>query len=213
MYTLDMLEADGAAMALSARPGPRAWPRQGWPRRLVNQLVAGLWAQITPPGLASRRRYVLQHASRHGVTLKAEAVETLAQAADGYRTFEGWISRLGLEARLKSDQEGRGVGKVRPRARQRLHVHPQTLSGPLDPCTVALIVAEETVLAKPLVTVHAIARRVAAGFGVWLNVLRGPSHRASVDAARHKVAAQCLNTDSILATVAGLEPPGSQANS
>jgi hypothetical protein len=86
-------------------------------------------AQIAPPGLTSRRRYLLQHASRHGVTLEAEAIETLAQAADGYRTLEGWISRLGLEARLKSDQEGRGVGKVWPRARQRPHIH----AGPSRP--------------------------------------------------------------------------------
>jgi len=185
VYILDVLDARGVAVALSARSEPGIWQRQGWPHRLVNRLLGGLAAQIAPPGLASRRRYVLQHASRHGVTLKAEAVETLAQAADGYRTLDGWISRLGLEARLESDHEGRGVGHVRPRARQRPSVRPRLRPGPLDSHTVATILAEETLLAAPLVTIAVIPKSVAATFGIGLGVLRGPSRLASVVAARH----------------------------
>ena len=62
---------------------------------------------------------------QQGVALQAEAVETLAQASDGYRTLDGWISRLALEGRLKHKQDHWGVGQSAPRAGQRrlpLHV-------------------------------------------------------------------------------------------
>ena len=64
VHTLDALEATGAAVAFSARSAPGTWPSQTWPRRLVNRLMGGLSARIEPPGLASRRRYILQHASQ-----------------------------------------------------------------------------------------------------------------------------------------------------
>src|SRR5262245_9198155 len=41
-YTLDALEAAGAAVAVSARSAPGLWPRQEWPARLVNRLLGGL---------------------------------------------------------------------------------------------------------------------------------------------------------------------------
>ena len=47
------------------------------------------------------------------------------------------------------------------------------------------ILADEASLADPASTVDAIARAVAARFGVRLGVLRGPSRRASVVEARH----------------------------
>ena len=47
------------------------------------------------------------------------------------------------------------------------------------------ILAEETLLAEPLVTIDVIARGVARRFGVRLSILRGPSRRASVVAVRH----------------------------
>jgi len=183
-HTLDALETSGASVAVSTRAAPGTWPRLGWPARLVNRLLGGLAARIDPPGVASRRRYVLQHASGHGLALQAEAVETIAQAADGYRTLDGWIARLALEARLSRQQEGRGGTQGLPRAGQR----PQSRrpgSDLLDPHTVATVLAEETLLAGPIVTIDAIARAVADRFRVRLAVLRGPSRRASVVEARH----------------------------
>ncbi len=102
----------------------------------------------------------------HGLTLQAEAVERLAAAADGYRTLDGWLARMALEARLGSKQAG-----ARARA--------------LDAPTVDAILAEETVLASPAASIDSIARSVAARFGVRLGTLRGPSRRASIVEARH----------------------------
>jgi chromosomal replication initiator protein len=184
-HTLDALDAVGAAVAVSARSAPGTWARLEWPVRLINRLIGGLAAPITPPALASRRRYVLQRAAQHGVALQAEAVETLAQAADSYRPLEGWIARLAFEGRLNRVQESRagGQGQHIVRGSQRPHLRPG--SEALDPHTVATILAEETLLAKPLVTVDVIARAVAARLNVRLSMLRGPSRRASVVTARH----------------------------
>ncbi len=175
-HTLDALEIAGAAVVVSARTAPGTWPRREWPARLVNRLLGGLTVRIDPPGLASRRRYVLHAAGQNGVTLQAEAVERLAEAADGYRIIDGWIARLALEDRLGQTSRGRGgSGSRRARGQARA----------LDPETVAAILAEETLLADPASTIDAIARAVAARFGVRLGVLRGPSRRASIVEARH----------------------------
>ena len=61
-HTLDALADTGAGVAVSARVGPGQW--QGWPSRLVNRLVGGLAVRVDPPGLASRRRYLLDRARR-----------------------------------------------------------------------------------------------------------------------------------------------------
>jgi chromosomal replication initiator protein len=50
---------------------------------------------------------------------------------------------------------------------------------------VATILADEAFLADASVTIAAIAHGVAKRFGVRLNILRGPSRRASVVVARH----------------------------
>jgi chromosomal replication initiator protein len=184
-HTLDALETAGASVAVSARASPGSWLRLAWPARLVNRLLGGLAARIAPPGLASRRRYVLQRAGQHGLALQAEAVEMLAQAGDGYRTLDGWIARLALEARLQHEAEGRGKVQATPRSGQRPPSHPHRGLDALDPHTVATVLAEETLLAEPRVTVDVIARVVAARFGIRLGVLRGPSRRASVVTARH----------------------------
>ena len=107
-----LLEIAGAAVVVSARSAPGTWPRPEWPARLVNRLLGGLTVRIDPPGLASRRRYVLHAAGQNGVTLQADAVERLAEAADGYRTLDGWIARLALEARLgPASRAGGGRGR------------------------------------------------------------------------------------------------------
>jgi len=185
VHTLDALDVAGAAVAVSARSAPGTWQRLEWSIRLVNRLLGGLVARVAPPVLASRRRYVLQRAAQQGVVLQAEAVETLAQAADGYRPLDGWIARLALHGRLDRAREGRGgvQGQVLLRGDER--PHPRHAPDALDPHTVATILAEETLLAEPLVSVDVIAQAVAVRFGVRLSALRGPSRRASVVTARH----------------------------
>ena len=135
-HTLDALDA--TVPPWRSRHGRR--PGHGlsrtWPRRLVNRLMGGLATRIAPPGLASRRRYILQHASQHGVALQAEAVETLAEAADGYRTLDGWISRLALEARLKHEQdEPAEQAQVTATRWTTLTCPPTSRPVPLDSCT------------------------------------------------------------------------------
>lgn len=165
-HTLDALDAAGAAVAVSARTAPATWPRREWPGRLISRLQGGLTARIDPPGPASRRRHVLNRAGAHGLTLQADAVEQLAAAADGYRTLDGWLARLALEARI-------GSRSAADRARA------------FDVQAVATILAEETILADPAESIDAIARSVAARFGVRLGVVRGPSRRAAIVEARH----------------------------
>jgi chromosomal replication initiator protein len=107
-HTLDALEDSGAAVAVSARVGPGQW--QGWPTRLVNRLVGGLAVRVDPPGPESRRRFVLEVAPRRGLALSAEAVEALAEAADGFRvegraggSGRGTLGRAWVEAALAED--------------------------------------------------------------------------------------------------------------
>jgi chromosomal replication initiator protein len=72
--------------------------------------------RIAPRGLTSRRRYILQYARQHVVILNTAAVEALAEAADGYRTLDGWLSQLALEARLKWNEGDRKAGLNAPEA-------------------------------------------------------------------------------------------------
>jgi chromosomal replication initiator protein len=183
-HVLDALEATGAAMAFSAKSAPGTWSSQACPRRLVNRLLGGLITQITPPSLTSRRRYILQHASQYGVLLQTEAVERLAEAADGYRTLEGWISRLALEARLADQPQGMEMANSNPSRRPRSSVRQHTLCSPLDSSTITTILAEDTLLAEPQVTIDTIARAVASEFAIQLRMLRGPGRRSSIVVAR-----------------------------
>jgi chromosomal replication initiator protein len=184
-HTLDALDASGAAVAVSARSAPGTWPHREWPARLVSRLRGGVIVRLAPPGLASRRRYVLYRAGQQGLALQAEAVERLAQAADGYRTLDGWFARLALEVRLELKPQTRGEAGRTVRDGLRSPGARQPDARPLDSQTVAAILAEETLLAKPVATIDAIARAVATRFGVRLGTLRGPSRRASVVEARH----------------------------
>jgi chromosomal replication initiator protein len=177
-HTIDALTTNGAAVAVSAQSPPATWVPQSWPCRLVNRLRGGLAVRIAPPVLASRRRYVLRYARQHDVMLKAEAVEALAEAADGYRTLDGWISRLALEARLKWNEGDRRAGLNVPEACQAL---PRCA---LDPHTVATILADEPLLARQLLTINIVVRGVANRLGIRLSTLRGPGRQPSVVVAR-----------------------------
>jgi chromosomal replication initiator protein len=76
------------------------------------------------------------------VMLDTAAVEALTETADGYRTLDGWLSRLALEARLKWNEGDRRAGLNVLEARYAL---PQCA---LDPHTIATILADETLLPK-----------------------------------------------------------------
>jgi len=155
-HTLDALDAHGAAVAIGAREAPGRWPA-GWPSRLVNRLVGGLAVRVDPPGLETRRRYLLERARALGLTLPAEAVEPMAEAADGFRTLDGWLAQVGLASR---------VGRRMP-----------------DLDLVAPILQSDPVGDPP--SLDAIARAVASAFGLRARDLRADTRRAAVVEARH----------------------------
>jgi chromosomal replication initiator protein len=151
-HTLDDLDAVGAGVAVSARVGPGQW--SGWPARLVNRLMAGLAVRVDPPGPALRRRYLLERARQRGVGLTAEAVEALAEAADGYRTLDGMLASVALAARVGREPAPLGRVLVEP------------------------ILAEAS--SSPVVTIDRIARDVAQAFGVSVRDLRSATRRQAV---------------------------------
>jgi chromosomal replication initiator protein len=86
----------------------------------------------------------------------------LAEAADGYRTLEGWLARLELTARV----ERRAI----------------------DEALVAALFAEETPPCSApadAATLSQVVRAVAERFGVTLRELRGPTRRQVVAGPRH----------------------------
>lgn len=149
-HTLDALEEAGAAVGVSAREGPGQW--SGWPARLVNRLVGGLAVRVDPPGASSRRRFLLERTRARHLSLTAEAVDALAEAADGYRTLDGWIARLALDARLAHR--------------------------PIDRALAETLLAEDG--APGAVTIDEVARAVAARFGVVPRDLRSASRRRTL---------------------------------
>ena len=134
--------------------------------------------RIDPPGLVLKRRYVLEQARLKGLALSAEATEILAATADGYRTLNGWLSRLALQTKVgpnSSQFPGRLSGGSRPGS-------PLAL---IDLPAVTAILREETELLTSRLTVEQIARAVAERFRVRLSAMRGPSRETSVVEARH----------------------------
>ncbi len=166
IHTLDALDLHGASIAVSCRTVPGQWPRASWPARLVNRLIGGLAVRIDPPGLVSRRRYLLDQARGSGLALSADAIESLAESADGYRTLDGWLVRLALNA---------GMDQPFQRGRSR----------PLDLLSVTAALQEETDIAATRLTIEQIARAVALKFGVRVSALRGAGRSASIVEVRH----------------------------
>lgn len=159
-HTLDALADAGAGVAVSARAGPGQW--RGWPTRLVNRLVGGLAVRVDPPGLASRRRFLLDRARARGVSLSAEAVDLLAEAADGYRPLDGWLARLALTARV----ERRAIDRA---------LAASVVSGDGAPGPAS----------SSSVPIDQVARAVAARFGLTLRDLRSATRRKTVVEPRH----------------------------
>jgi chromosomal replication initiator protein len=88
-------------------------------------------------------------------------VDVLAEAADGYRTLDGWLARLALTARVER------------RA--------------LDRSAVEALLAEpgSTSTTEGKAALESIARSVARQFGVRLSDLRSASRRQALTVPRH----------------------------
>jgi chromosomal replication initiator protein len=155
-HTLDALESRGAAVAVAARTAPGGL--EGWPTRLVSRLLGGLSVRVDPPALASRRRFLLDRSRSRGLSLASDAVDALAEAADGYRTLDGWLARLGLVARVERR--------------------------PLDRALAESYLADEAEPASSP-TIEAIARAVAKQFGVRPGDLRGSARHPQFVEPRH----------------------------
>jgi chromosomal replication initiator protein len=183
--TLDALDSAGAAVVISARSAPGTWSPRKWPVRLVSRLRGGVAARIEPPTLESLRRYVIHTTREHGIALQTETVEMLIVTAHDYRTLNGWIARLAEEAQRNSGQTAQrksradNVPKGVPHHPSR---HPLVA---LKAQAVAMILAEELNWTESCVTIETIARTAARQFGIQLDLLRGPSRRASVVTVRH----------------------------
>ncbi len=175
-HTLDALDMRGADVAVATRTAPATWRKRGWPARVVSRLSSGLTTRINPPSQPALRRYLLDHAGRHGIALPAQAIEELISAATGYRTLDGWLARLTLEARMGQPAER---GRTKPRGGS--PVSPIPLEAPL----VTAFLAEEAGLTSPVAVVESIARGVAAQLDVRLADLRGPGRGARLAMARH----------------------------
>ena len=135
-------------------------------------------AQINLPGLVSRRRYILEQARARGLAFTAEVTESLAATADGYRTLDGWLTRLALQTKVKPHS-----------ARVPGHLPGGNRTGStlaiLDIQAMMAILREETELLTSRLTVEQITRAVAVQFGMHLSVLRGPGRHSSIVEARH----------------------------
>src|SRR5262249_57218974 len=133
-----------------------------WPDRLGNWFLGGLAVRVERPGPASRRRYLLDRARAKGVRLAAEAVDALAEAADGYRALDGGLARLALTARVERR--------------------------PLDAALVAALLADDATPASgpaSAVTLEQVAPAVAQRLGVPLRDLRSPTRRQAAAGPRH----------------------------
>ena len=155
-HTLDALDEAGGAVAVAARSGPGGW--RDWPGRLVSRLTAGLAVALERPSVESRRRYLLDQIRSRKLALPVEAVEPLAEAADGYRTIDGWLTQLALRAKVN-----------------RRVVSPSEL--------VAAILQADPVEDGP--DLATIARAVAGACRVKVGDLRSDTRRAVVVEARH----------------------------
>ncbi|WP_169979461.1 DnaA/Hda family protein [Tautonia rosea] len=154
--TLDALDAAGASVAVSLRNDPGRWA--GWPRRLADRLQVGLTVRLDRPGPATRRRYLLDQVRRLGLTATAEALDALAESAEGYRLIDGWLARVALMARL--DRR------------------------PIDLALVNTLIHEDQ-FANASVSIAQITQVVARSFGLRPRDLRSSSRRATLVEARH----------------------------
>ena len=155
-HTLDALDDAGAAVAVSARVGPGQW--SGWPTRLVNRLVGGLAVRVDPPGLASRRRYLLDRAGPGGSPWRPTPSTPWPRPPTATGPSTAGSRRAALTA------------KVDRRAARS--------AGSSPPCS------PRTVPGRPP-TLDRIARAVAERFGVRVRDLRSDTRRQTIADPRH----------------------------
>jgi chromosomal replication initiator protein len=153
--TVDALDMRGAAIAVAARTAPGQWTH--WPARLVSRFRSGLAAGLAPPGVDAKRRYLLERSRARGATLAADAADRLAEAADGFRTLDGWLANL----LLASKANRRVIGRAQVES---------LLAGPDEPASPDL---------------DQIARAVAARFGLSPRSLRSAHRGQMVVQPRH----------------------------
>ena len=153
--TLDALDDLGAAVAVASRDELGRF--DGWPRRLEDRVRGGLTVRIEPPGPPSRRRYLLDRARARGLAPAADALDALAEAADGYRSLDGLLARLVLAGRVE-------------RRPLDLRLARTLLDGDED---------------APPATVAEVARAVARQFGLRPRDLRSADRRAALVTPRH----------------------------
>lgn len=159
--TLDELDAVGASVAVTVRDDPGRW--DAWPRRLADRLRAGLTARLDAPASTSMRRFLLDRTRSRGLTMTTDALNLLADSADGYRTLEGWVARLTLAARV---------------ARR-----------PIDlALATALLDEDET---DGPASISEISRAIASRFGLRVRDLRSSSRRAALVEPRHLAILLC----------------------
>ena len=154
IHTLDALDQTGSVV-VTARSAPTQWTTL--PKRLVDRLIAGLIICVDPPSLLTRRRYVLDRARHRGLTLSANSVDALAEAADGYGVLDGLLARLTLEARVHSR--------------------------PIEHRRIEELLAEDGL--TPVVAIEQIVYDVARQFGLSARDLRSASRRSTLIIPRH----------------------------
>ena len=156
-HTLDALDEAGAAVAVAARTGPgpvvglagRGWST-GW--------SAGSRSGSTRPRSSRAAATCSTGPGPRGLALPAEVVEPMAEAADGYRTLDGWLAQLGLAGPGRAPRDRPRPRRADPGGRPgRRSARRSTRSpGPWP-----------------------------RKFGLRLRDLRGPTRRAVVAEARH----------------------------
>jgi len=155
-HTLDALDAAGAGAVVATREPPSAWARS-LPRRLASRLLGGLVVRLDPPGPELRRRFLDRRARERGLAVASGVLDALAAApAEGFGPLEGRLARVELAAR---------VGRR-----------------PDDQVLVAIALDDEPTAEAPAIA--AVARIVAAHYGLPAGALRGPSRRRAVAGPR-----------------------------
>jgi chromosomal replication initiator protein len=165
-FTLDDLEAAGAAIAVACTWPPGQWTPDLLPRRLASRLSCGLAVRLDLPGSDLRRRYLLDHARQKRLRLGSEAIDwILTEVPGGFPQLEGTLVRLALEARLR----------------------PRAALPTLDLAFVRQVLTQATAESAPPspTSLADTVRAVAATFRVSLRDLRSASRHSSLVEVRH----------------------------
>lgn len=167
IHVIQSIHGAGGRLVFATRHPPSRWDAE--PRALVHRLVSllmgGVLVTLETPGAALRRRFVLEQIQGRGIALAAEAVDWLVAAADGFRTLEGWVTRLSFWARAQAPSS----------ALRRMSLE-----------QVGALLQDDAALVRPACAeMQTIAQAVAARFRVSVKALLGASRRRDVVEPRH----------------------------